>query len=263
MFSLLFDDFRYNAKEMITMAKTTTKAPEVPKQNPLLAKQLKEMKDRWNKAKQESSKPGGGGGTTLSASAGGVRHVCKLTAAKLYQGDKGTQIILEFTSVEGDEIGEKAVRWLDLFTDEKLIWAQRDLRKLGVDVDDMDPDSLPQMCEDLVEAGPTVRITCKENGEYVNVYIDKQIQVEETQTEEAATEPTAETMEEPAETTEETPAEDQLSIGDDVTYKLKGKSFTGILKKVIDEETVEIKDDDTKKLVSVDISRVQKLAQVE
>lgn len=251
-----------------------------PKPVDQMAKSLAAMKDRWNKAKEESAKDGGRSGTTLSASPKGERHICQLSAARVVQGDKGLSVLLEWTCVEGEEIGEKAVIWLNFDTDEKFIWAQRALRKLEVDVDAIDsPELLPQLCIELVEAAPAARITVKENGEYINCYIDNVVTLEgqDTQVQEGQELPEeatgessegAEVATEATDTGEQPNGEGQveevvpgLAVGDDVEYTVKGQPQTGVVKQILDDETVNVRNDKTKAVENIDLIKVRKLTE--
>lgn len=273
-------------------ARSAAPAPAKPQIAPGgqdLAKQLKAMKDRWNKSK-EASKKDSGGGTTLPASPQGIRYICQLSGAKIVQSDKGISMLLEWTCVQGDETGEKAVMWLNFTSDEQFVWAQRTLRKFeGLDVDALDPEMLPELCKDLIEAAPAARLSVKENGEYTNVYIDKIVDLEGGEAEAVIKEPPAEEAAEgvaeavaaegsegeeaPAEAVAEEPAAEEagegegeevetLQPGDDVTYTIKGKPQTGMVKQLLDDDTVDIKNDATKKVDNVDLLKVKKLAEV-
>lgn len=250
------------------MAKTTTQ-PE----NSLFAKQLREMKERWNKGKQESKKPGFGEGTTLTKG----QYATRLTTAKLINTEKGPSVVFEFTCVRGDQTGEKGVRFAGMDTDDRIIYLQRDLRKLGQEVDELDIEQLPAMLKALVDEKPGVRITVKESGEYLNVYIDKLMELEDdeqipdaeaassgnddateaTDGEEGLGEPAAETE---AEEAAEGPG---FEIADDVAYVIKGKKQTGVVKKINDDDMVEIKNDVTKKVDKVNVASVTVLAATE
>lgn len=241
-----------------------------------LQKKLKGMKDIWNKGKEESAKPGPGGGTTLTVG----RHICQLTECVLKEGDNGPYVLFEFTCTdEADpEIGEKAVRFAGMDTEDRVIYLQRDLRRLGMDVDEFDIEQLEDRLAALLEQAPTVSLQVKENESngksYINVYVNKLINdAAEQPVEEAVAEEPEEPTEEPA--AEEEPAEepaegepepepqaDVIEIGDDVRYMdAKGKPQTGMIKGVTDDATgVIVRDDITKKNVTVPIEKIEKLA---
>lgn len=243
-------------------------AAATPAMTPL-QKRLKALKESWNSGKEESKKTGGA--TTLSDG----RHLCKLTDASLLEGNKGPFVKFEFTAVEGDEIGEKGVRNCGLDSEDRIVYLQRDLRRLGVEVDDFDIEQLPDILAELAGQAPGVRVTVKTNegsdGKmYSNCYIDKLVALDGSEGEapaeaeaEAEPEAEAETEEAPAETEAEAEAEPEgetLEVGDDVTY-LSGKvKLTGVVKSIdYDTSMIGIRDDKTKKVISVHAEKVDKV----
>jgi hypothetical protein len=156
--------------------------PQSSQADAALAKRLKMMNQKWQSSREESTKPGFGEGTTLTSSTSGVRHICRLSAARLVMVKDSPAVVFEFTAVQGDEIGEKAVRFCNFGKDEQIVYLQRDLRKLGVPVDDFNAEELPAQLEQLVAEAPACRITVKQNGEYVNVYIDKMVSLDDDNT---------------------------------------------------------------------------------
>lgn len=253
-------------------------APAKPAGKPVLQptamqKRLKALRDVWNAAKEESKKPGMGGGTTLTVG----KHICRLTDCKLNEGDKGPYVLFEFTCVdEADtEIGEKAVRFSGMDTEDRVVYLQRDLRKLGIDVDEFEIDQLEGVLTQLLEEAPTVQLQVKENegsdGKmYTNVYVNKLVNLngEEAPVEEVVgEEPAAEGEEAPAEETvegepEAEESQEVIEIGDDVRYiDPKGKPQTGMIKGVNEDGTaVMIRDDITKKVVTIGVDKIEKLA---
>lgn len=264
------DNFIYDLEEVLEkhkMATLTKKggatAAAAPALSPL-QKKLRAMKESWNSSKEEGKKTTTGG-TTLTDG----RHLCKLTDASLNEGSKGPFVKLEFTCVEGEETGEKGVRICGLDNEERLVYLQRDLTRLGVDIDELDIEQLPDLLGELAAQAPGVRVTVKTNegsdGKmYQNCYIDKLVelngQAEEAEAEAPAEEAAAETEEAPA---EEAAAEEEgetLEVGDDVSY-LSGKvKLTGVVKSIdYDTSMIGIRDDKTKKVVSVHAEKVDKL----
>lgn len=135
----------------------------------LYMKRLKKLKEAWDGAKEDSSK-------SSSFQIEDGKKKGKLSNMEIRtntQNKDWLHVFCEFTIVEGDETGKHAyIRW-GLETDENLVHLQRNLRKLGVEVDDMDPEELPDIVETLLKQKPTCKLTVKTNGDYQNVYIDK------------------------------------------------------------------------------------------
>lgn len=235
--------------------------------NPLLAKQLAAMKARWEKNKEPAKAGGSGGGTTFSPG----RHFTRLTAAKLIPSDKGLSVMFEFTGCSPDEeVGEKAVRWAGMDTEDKMKYLLQDLIRLGVGIDDFDITELPAKLDELVAAAPAVRVTVKESGEYTNVYIDKLIEEtgeeapaaeagDETPAEEPAAEESAaeEAAEAPAEEVAEGEGEGTpLEIGEAV-QEAGGEGVVGIVVK-IDGDDISIRDA-KKKVHVLDIVQIERV----
>lgn len=143
--------------------------------DPVIAKRLKAMNEKWEQSREESTKPGFTDGTTLSD----ARHICRLSAARLILAKGKPAVVFEFTCVQGDEIGEKGVRFSNFDTDDGIVYLQRDLRKLGAPVDEFDAEQLPAQLKQLLEEAPAVRITVRTNDGYKNVYIDKMVNLED------------------------------------------------------------------------------------
>ena len=231
--------------------------------NSLYEKQLRQMRERWNKGKEQSKKDNFSG-TTLSPG----QFATRLTGAKLISGDKGLSVVFEFTCVRGDEIGEKGIRFAGLGTDEQLVYFQRDLRRLGIEVDDFEPEQIPDILKELLEARPGVRINVKQNGEYKNVYVDKLMELdpeEDVQPGENGEGSGAEASGgddsgEDAGDGGEGAGEVTFEPGDDVSYTVKGKKQTGVVKKLLDDGSYNVKNDATKQIDNVEPEKLKLLA---
>lgn len=241
--------------------------------DPAVAKALKAMKAKWA-AQREESKKGGGGSQDTSLSEG--RHACKLEDFKIivYQGSPA--VIMTWTAVEGDEVGEKAVKFYGMDKDEKIGWFQRDLRRLGVEVDEIDIEQLPALGEELMAVAPTARISVKAQGDYLNVYVDKLLETEgaepaEAGEEAAAEEPGEEVAEEPGEeVVEEAVEEAAEETGDEVvegvtrvSFPLAGAMQPGLVMKIVDENTLHVKADSTGKVYKVPADKCEALVEEE
>lgn len=220
--------------------------------------QLAAMKARWAEGQKKAKAGGGSQGTTLSPG----KHVCRITDCKIVDTAKGPAIVMEFTEIQGDEIGEKGTRWHNTETDEQLGHLLGDLRKLGVDTDALEPEELPELCANIAQTAPTVRINIKENGQYMNVYLDKLIEVDESTlaaTEEAPAEESEAEAEAPA---EEEAAAEEITEGDSVQYDYKKQRGVAIVLDISGDKAT-IKDTTTKVKLTVPLAVCEKMAVVE
>lgn len=261
-----------------TRAAAPQQAPAVASPQ-MLAKRLAAMRTRWDNSKQESAKDDRG----TNANVGNGEYATRLTAADIRDVEGVPGVIgFKFVIAEGDLTGEELnyPRFFD--TDDKLIWTQRDLRRLGVDVDNMDITDLPAHCAALTQEQPGVRISVKWNGEYQNVRILKLIEIggeeivgdaaEQPVGEEVAGEVVEGELAPEGEIVEgEVPVEGEimqveLNIGDEVSYiNAKNQPQTGILMQLYTDGSCDIRDGATKKMVegvSVTDAQVQPLAAV-
>jgi hypothetical protein len=145
--------------------------------DPQMQKRLKEMKERFARGKEEAKK-NAGGGTTLTPDPR-VKYLTRLSKAKLVDTDDGPAIVLEFTCIDGDQTGEKATLFMGMNTDEKVGYMLRDLRRLGYEIDDLQPEELPDLCDDMNKTAPVVKIKVVEKGNYINTYIDKLVPLDQ------------------------------------------------------------------------------------
>lgn len=241
-----------------------------------MPQQTTSMKDRFRKAREESKKKKGG--TTLTLG----KHACRLSDARVVFGDK-TSVLTEWTCVEGDEIGEKAVRWGNTDTDEQLAFTLRDLASIGIDLDAApDFETEKAMFEWIdaelkakLEEAPGAKITVKENGQYTNVYIDRMMDLSdkplpekeaETASGAAAEDETGDEGAEEAseETGDEADEPDPIAVGDSVSFihpKTK-KKVVGQVKKVLADDTLDVLPTGEKKPLNIDASIAEKMAQV-
>ncbi len=103
------------------------------------------------------------------------RHVAIITNGRAVQTDKGPQIVFDCKIAgESEQAGGRVSIWFSMLED-RIIYLFKCLALLGYEVDDMDEKMLEEMLNDIKDTRPVVRLTAKQNGEYVNVYIDKKL----------------------------------------------------------------------------------------
>ena len=200
----------------------------------------------WNKAKEKAAEMGTGFVTVDPAV-----YLCCLTNAEVKESDekKWLHVDFEFTIVqEGDFMGEPIHRRDGIMDEQQLSYLIADLKRLGVDADQLEINStedLESVLSELVEAKPCAKIRVKEAGEYTNVYINKLVEVDPDELA-GLLEQTASTEDE-AEEAEEAEEGVELEVGAKVQFEVAGETITGEVKE-IDGETVKVKRDDTGKI---------------
>lgn len=249
-------------------APAPAKKPAAP-QGSTLSKKLATMREAWDEQKKISGNSGGFVETTLTPG----RHVCRLVDASIFDSDNGIFRKLTFQCIEGDETGEHGVIFNGVNEARDLMFAQIELRQLGIDVDQLEIAELEDAYKQVKEDKPVVRLSVKvggDKGQYLNCRIDKllhdyqggdyaQVEGGEAAEEEAPAE------EEPSE--EEAPADEEqveevvIEKGDKVSYQMDEKSpkSTGTVKEVYDDNTVEVLDLKSKKLKTVPIEFIELL----
>lgn len=152
--------------------------PEAPKSK--WASHIAKMKKHWSSAREQAEE----GGDFGSLPAG--KYICRLVGAELGQSESSgrMQIHWQHKVVKGEELGTVQHSWDGVDTPESLVWLARKLSRLGVEMGDDTLDNLEDTLSEIVAAEPLVRITVKENGEFTNVYLDKLLDEDETETDE-------------------------------------------------------------------------------
>jgi hypothetical protein len=259
----------------------------------MLAKRLAAMRAKWDQKKAESAKDDRG----TNANVDNGDYTTYLVAADIRDVEGVPGVIgfaFELAESEGDLAGQ-VVNYPRFFdTDDKFTWMQRDCRRLGIDVDNVDIVDLPAHLKDLVDQRIGVRINVKWNGEYQNVRILKLVDTggempvgegegavgeevvgEELQGEivdDGGVAPEGEVVE--GEVADDGGAGGEgeavqvdLQIGDEVSFiDAKNKPQTGILMQLFTDGLCDIRDAASKKMIeglSVMDNQVQPLAAVQ
>ena len=103
------------------------------------------------------------------------RHVCIVIGARGVEAKGTPKFVIDLkVAGESEQAGGRCSLWFEL-TEERTVHLLRCLTKLGYDVSDIDENGLSEIAEDLKKEKPVVRVTAKQNGEYVNAYLDKKL----------------------------------------------------------------------------------------
>lgn len=241
------------ARTVAAVAKTAAPAAKAsPPGNSLMAKQLAKMKAAWDKNREESKD------TSNFNQLPDGKYKTKLTDACLREVGDAVKAMFEFTVVEGDSTGEKATRWDGIDTEERVLYLQKDLRRLGLDVDTFEIDQLEDALEELLQSAPVVRITVKNKDGYCNCYIDKVLADDDA----VIADPVVDNTDPPADPAADPAAEDVVDIGSEVSYvnPVTKKKSTGVVMVIYTDDTVEIRDDTDKKKHNVPVAKVELVA---
>jgi hypothetical protein len=133
-----------------------------------IKKKLKKMREAWDNQKEASKRSG-----FINVDDGS--YVCQLTGGELKE-DKNDQlgVQLEWSITDGDETGEKLTMFFGNIEDEeRVIWLQRTLRRLNVEVDEFSPEDIPEILENLLKEAPKARLKVSTKGDFTNVNVDK------------------------------------------------------------------------------------------
>jgi hypothetical protein len=135
---------------------------------------LKVPKSVFEKGREAyKTNPNGGFADDVELTPG--RHVAIVTGARGVTTDKGNSIVIDCKIAgESEQAGGRVSVWYSL-DEERIVHLFRTLTMLGYDVGDLDEKMLVEIMADLKENTPVVRLTAKQKGEYVNVYIDKKL----------------------------------------------------------------------------------------
>ena len=158
------------------------------------------------------------------------RYAAILTTARAIETSKGPQVVLDCkVAGESEHAGGRVSIWFSLAED-RIVDLFKCLAILGYEVEELDEKLLSDIFDDIKESKHCVRLTCKQNGEYVNVYLDKKLDDLEASAE------GGETAADPDVSGGKAGAEDGAHAkADDLEEKTRDE-----LKAIIEEEEVEL-----------------------
>ena len=150
------------------------------KVNGLKAK-LAKMKARFEASKKEARS---GGYEDWSNPDG--KYLCQLNKCEIKDGTTSDPnkllSIIDFKVVAGEHVGAVTPAIMnDLGNEDRYVWLLRDLAKLGVEIDEVDVEALPDTYKELLDAGNHYIINVKTKGEYTNANIVKAIDPDEVE----------------------------------------------------------------------------------
>lgn len=108
-------------------------------------------------------------------------HQCQITSCELkHTEERGHQIVFELKIMSGDHSGRKTKIFASLENQERAAWTLGIFVKLGFSKPE-DTGELEELCEQI--EGTYCEMVCRENGQYVNKYIVRQLEESEIESE--------------------------------------------------------------------------------
>lgn len=210
-----------------------------------LKSKMGELKKMWNTAKK--TKP------EFESSAPDGVYVGRIVKAEFGEAETSGRPQVSWGAVisAGEFKGETVRWWSGLKTEQNMMYLQRDIVRLGHEVDDL--DELEDVLAKIEKEKPSIRFRIKTDGEFTNIRVLKKLAAGETEDEEPAAtkepeDPAPEAEEDPIPETEPEPEpepaeadEPTLEVGVRAAFDLKGKEVVGEVTKVNDDETVVVK----------------------
>jgi len=146
------------------------------------ANKLKGIGKLWNKASKERRKSGNRNWIEEPMT-GNFR----LTNAKVdtIGANDWLHVALEFVCVsDGEALGLFHTHRCGIDNENSLSFMQRDLERLGVDLDELEineEEDLTDVLKELIETAPIVRASLKRSGDFLNMRISKLLDIDESE----------------------------------------------------------------------------------
>lgn len=201
---------------------------------------LAKQKDTWGATAQKAVTEGPGGSSSIPDG----QYVMQLTGSELVEAKKSGKAMLKnaYTVVEGDLTGSIKYDYVQLEGTrgtEPLAWF---LQHFGYDPLELNIEYLPDYLESMVKAGHVCKVGLSTTGDYQNLRFQELLHdydpEDNTEIESTyhATEGDTEQVDEAPDAVEPEASEDDLRVGMKVSFELKGKATTGIVKAINDED---------------------------
>lgn len=216
---------------------------------------MADIKKLWGKAREKAGK---GGGDFVPVEPG--KYVMQLVKAEA--GDYGgkRKIREQWCVVQADnadDVGKICNQFNQIDDEERLMWTQRQLMGLGVDLDEAQVDSeddLMSIYSDLVKEMCCANVSVIEKDGYLNMRVKKRVEIEDesilVDPEEALKAANAAggsgssggsaKAETKAKEEPEEEEEAEVDIGDAVSFKFKGKKVSGKIVGFTDDEELKV-----------------------
>lgn len=133
---------------------------------------------KWNKAKENADD---GFGDPVPLDAGNYRM--QLVGASIIDTDsKGRTLVFKWCVIDEDDNGVICTEFEGIEDDERIVWVQRKLISLGVDLDEIEVDSeddLIGVFEELIKECVCARVRVIEKDGYTNMRVLKAVDVDD------------------------------------------------------------------------------------
>lgn len=134
--------------------------------------------NKWKKSKQEA---GEGLGDFINVDPGNYRM--QLVKAEVGEYGGTLKLMTKYAVIDEDDLGALCTDFEGpLDDDDRLVWVQRLMIALGVDLDEVEienPEDIAECLMELVEEGLAVKVRVTEKDGYLNMRVLKAIEVDE------------------------------------------------------------------------------------
>lgn len=213
------------------------------------------LKGLWAKARETTKDERGGDFIPVDVGS----YVMQIVDASLGEWGGARKIWLKWCVISGadeSDIGAICNEWLQIDTEEKMKWVQRELIALGVDVDEVEietDEDLLGVFKGLIDERAAARVRVTEKDGYSNMRVQKAVEVDEDDLVDPV-----EVLNTRAGSTDDD-EEDELKVGDRVEIEVKGKKVTGEVAGFTNDDDVEVSVEGKKKPIVVALDDVTRL----
>jgi len=220
-----------------------------------MSSKLKKLGKNWKDARKRSAE--GGDGFEFPLEDGNYEF--RVTGAEMTETQSGKpQVHWQFKCTEGEDKGTECNDWDQLQSEDNLYWLMRKIARLGFEPPDK-VEALPEVLEEIVEAGPTFRGRVKTKDDFTHVWVNKLVagddegepEEEEKDEKEDDDDDDGVEPEEEAKSGEKDDDDDddvEIEVGMEVVVEDEdGDEYAATVVKIIDDETLRVKDEDGKK----------------
>jgi hypothetical protein len=191
-------------------------------------------------------------------------YVMQLVSAEIDDYADKRQVMLKWAVISDDEnSGAICTEWEGLFDAERLVWLQRKLAALGVDLNEVSIETekdLETLLDELINDGTCAKVRVKEKDNYINMQTRAATDVEESdlfdpeeilkgEGSAAGAEASADNANQgdAAKKPDDSGQEYDFKEGETVTFQHDGKELTGVIQDFTDDDEAKLKIDGRKR----------------
>ncbi len=217
----------------------------------------------WNKAREttENESPMG---DPVPLEPG--QYVMQLVDVAIDDFADKRQVMLKWAVLgEDEDAGTICTEWEGIYDADRLVWLQRKLSALGVDLSDLSvetEDDLKKLFDELIDEGLAAKVRVKEKDGYINMQTRQAVDVDESELfdpdevlkQKKGSSTSSKGKGKGSKKKEEEPEEVDFKEGDEVTWEKDGKTFDGKIVDFTEDDEAKVKVEGRKRpmLVSCD-----------